>query len=259
MKNFGIKSELELNFLRGKVKSVDLKLFNVKDGQKALQDHRYLEFDTQGNKIKLHSYNNGILIMVHETTYSNSGNKIGYTNYDKNGIVKSRGKFELDFQNNIKAKYHNGVLEEEFEYDEYGNIKLVHYLSTGSENYYEYDDKGLAIKQISISGEKSVFSSSFGGSAKKITIFQNDEFGNIIKMKVYDYDTQSLLFIQENKINQLGDEIENIGYSGDGTTVILIKKYQYEYDNNGNWISQTTINEKEEIINEINRIIEYYT
>jgi hypothetical protein len=75
-------------------------------------------------------------------------------------------------------------------------------------------------------------------------------------MKVYNAETKELLFTQKNTINNQGDEIESIGYNGDGSVHAHVK-YEYKYDNFGNWIYKKTFTKEGRIYREEERVITY--
>lgn len=258
MKNFGILSERTLDFLNGDVKSVTTKEFDIEDGLREYSDHSIMEYNSLGNRcLSLYYEENGRIRLRQVSIFDDHGNKIGYTNYDEDGLQDSNGKFELDYKGRIVSKYHNGVKEEIYEYDSGGKISVVSYPNTGSKVLYKYNEDGLATQQLSIRGGDSLFGNSFGGPNKKLTTFVNDRWGNIIEMKVYNAETNELLFSQKNTFNDRGDEIESVGYKSDGSVYSHVK-YEYEYDNIANWISQKTMTKEGRIYREKERIIVYF-
>ena len=206
MKNFGIKSDRTLDFLIGDVKSVTNKTFQIKDGIKELNDHSMREYNSDGYRsLSIYFEKSGGLKLRQVSCFDDQGNKIGYTNYNANDLRDSQGKYELDYNGKIVRKFHNGELEESYEYDDKNNITVVHYANTGGRDIYEYDDNGLAIQQLSLSGDNSMFGNLFGGPKKQLTTFVNDRWGNITEMKVYNAETRELLLTQKNTINNHGD------------------------------------------------------
>jgi hypothetical protein len=168
---------------------------------------------------------------------------------------------ELDNKGKIVNRFHDGELLETYKYDLDGNVSYVIHPQVGTD-VYMYDGNGLAVKQLSLSEENPLFSSLlssvFGnGPKKKLTIFINDDWGNIVEMKVYNAETKELLFTQKNVINQQGDEIESIGYNGDGTIYSHVK-YLYSYDTMGNWVLKRNLSKEGDIYMEEERDIIYY-
>lgn len=259
MKNFGIKSDRALDFLVGEVKSTTNKTFDIKDGVKELKDHLKREYNLDGHRsLSLYYEKNGRLRMRQVSKFDEDGNKIGYTNYNENDLRDSYGKYELNYDGNIVRKFHDGEHEESYEYDDNNNITKVLYPNTGGRDIYEYDDNGLATQQLSLSGENSMFGNLFSGPKKKLTTFVNDRWGNIIEMKVYNAETKELLFTQKNSINNQGDEIESIGYKADGSIHAHVK-YEYKYDDSGNWTFKKTLTKDGLVYREQERVISYHS
>lgn len=259
MKNFGIKSDRTLDFLIGEVKSVTNKTFDLKDGVKELSDHSTREYNSDGYRsLSIYYEKSGDIRLRQVSRFDDEGNKIGYINYNANDLRDSQGKYELDYEGKIVSKFHNGEHEESYEYDDNDNITEVFYPNTGGRDIYEYDDNGLATQQLSLSGENSLFGNLFGGPKKKLTTFVNDRWGNITEMKVYNAETRELLFTQKNTINNQGDEIESIGYKADGSVHAHVR-YEYKYDNNGNWIFKKTLTKEGRVYREQERLITYYS
>lgn len=259
MKNFGIKSDRTLDFLIGDVKSVTNKTFQIKDGMKELNDHSMREYNSDGYRsLSIYYEKSGGLKLRQVSRFDDQGNKIGYTNYNANDLRDSQGKYELDYNGKIVRKFHGGELEESYEYDDNNNITVVLYANTGGRDIYEYDDNGLAIQQLSLSGDNSMFGNLFGGPKKQLTTFVNDRWGNITEMKVYNAETRELLLTQKNTINNHGDEIEIIGYKADSSIPGHVK-YEYKYDNKGNWTFKKTLKNDGFVYREEERVITYHS
>jgi hypothetical protein len=250
MINFGIKEDKALDFLRKDVKSV----ITYQDEKKESQSF----YNEQGYRtLRIHYDDNESIRLKQKSTFQ-EGFKTGYINYDKYDNRTSSGQYELNYSGQIISKYHDGEQEEEYQYNELGQIKVLQYSNTGAREIYEYDHNNLAISQLSLQGENSMFGSMFGGPKKKLTTFENDSFGNIIEMKVYDAETNQLMFTQKNKINEQGDEIECLNLNGDGSTYSEIF-YDYEYDKKQNWIVKKTLDKDGNLKREEKRNILYYS
>jgi hypothetical protein len=250
MINFGIKEDKELDFLRNNVKSV----ITYQDGNKKSQSF----YSENGDRTLRINYDDDESINLKQESTFKDGLKTGYINYDKYDNRKSFGEYKLDYRGQIISKYHDGELEEEYQNNELGQIKVIQYSNTGARELYEYDSNNLAVSQLSLQGENSLFGSIFGGPKKKLTIFVNDSFGNIVEMKVYDAETNKLIFIQKSKINQQGNEIECLNLNGDGSTYSEMF-YDYEYDKKQNWIVQKTLDANGNLKSEEKRNILYYS
>ena len=250
MINFGIKEDKRLDFLRNDVKSV----ITYKEGNKESQSF----YGENGDRtLRVHYDDDETVKLKQETTFQN-GYKSGYINYDQYDNRDSFGEYGLNHKGQIISKYHNGELEEEYQYNELGQIKVLQYSNTGARELYEYDSNGLVIQQLSLQGENSMFGSLFGGPKKKLTTFSNDSLGNVIEMKVYDAETNQLMFTQRNKINEKGDEIECLNLNGDGSIHSEIF-YDYEYDSKQNWLVRKTLDENKNLKREEKRNILYFS
>lgn len=258
MKNFGIKSERTLDFLVGEVKAVTNKTFQIKDGFKELKDHSMREYNFDGYiSLSIYYEKSGGLKLRQVSRFDEDGKKIGYINFNANNLRVSQGKYELDYEGKIISKFHNGEREESYKYDDEDNIIEVLYPNTGGRDIYEYDYNRLAINQLSLSGENSMFGNLLGGPKKKLTTFVNDRWGNITEMKVYNAESGELLFIQKNTINNHGDEIESIGYKSDGSVHAHVK-YEYKYDSRSNWTFKKTLTKDGLVYREQERVITYH-
>ena len=256
MKNFSIKSEKSLDFLIRDVKTTENKTFDVKDNTRQLNNHSKREYNSNGDRtlsMIFDQFSNLTLRQV--STFDDYGNKTGFINYDSNGYQDTAGKNELDDEGRMISKYYINQITETYKYNHNDEIIEVYYPNTGGRDIYEYDKSGFAIRQLSLSGGKSLFS--LGTPKRKLTTFTNDEFGNIIEMKVYNDDNNELLFSQKNIMNISGDEIESIGYKSNNSVHSHVK-YYYIYDNKGNWTLKQTMTQDAEIYREIERIISYY-
>lgn len=222
MLNFGIKNERSLDGLRNKV----IECTNYKNGEKESKTF----YNSNGIKLKTIYYTNGNVDFEQISSFE-SGFKKGYTNYSSSGVPRESGKYILNNQGQIIEKYHDGQIEEKYRYDNSGRIIEVLYSLTGSKNIYEYDENHLAIKLLAVQEGFNLF----GGPNKQLTLFVNDELGNIVSFKTFNGDTNELLYFQENEINAEGDVVETLGKLPDNSIVDEIK-FNYKYDDKGNWI-----------------------
>jgi len=257
MKNFGVKSNMALDYLNGILSSVYTKSFEITGIEKNCIERVYREYNEDGERILSIHYDNDENIRLKQVSKLDGfGNQVGYVNYDSFDNQISAGKYEYDYRTRMIAKYHNGECEEQYKYDENDNIIQVYYPNTGARDLYEYAINNFASTQLSIRGEDSLFGSIFGGPNKKLTTFLNDALGNIYEMRVFDAETKNLLFLQKNKINDQGDEIESIGYNADGSVHAHLK-YNYEYDNKNNWTLKQTLTSVGRVYHETTRTIKY--
>jgi len=246
MVNFGIKEDKALDSLRKDVKSVII----YEDEKKKF----HCFYNENGDRtLRIHYDDNESIRLKQKSTFQ-EGLQTGYINYDKYDDRTSSGQYELNYSGQIISKYHDGELQEEYQYNELGQIKVIQYSNTGGREIYEYDHSNLATNQLRLQGENSMF----GGPKNKLTTFENDSFGNIIEMKVIDVDTLKLMFTQKNKINKQGDEIECLNLNGDGSTYSEIF-YDYDYDKKQNWIVKKTLDKDGNLKREQKRNILYYS
>ncbi|EKT3958573.1 hypothetical protein ABF176_002494 [Flavobacterium psychrophilum] len=232
MINFGVKEDKKLDFLRQDVKSV----IYYNDGKKDSQSF----YNENGDRIARFHYNDDESLRFKQEATFHNGKNTGYINYDEYDNRDSYGKYELDQFGRIIGKYHNGNIEEQYRYNHLNQIELVYFSNTGAKEFYEYDNNHMVLKQVSIQGEDSMFGSLFGGPKKKLIVFKNDDYGNILEMKTYNAENNQLLFVQKNSINENGDEIKSLNLNGDGSTYSEIY-YEYEYDFKKNWILKRTL------------------
>ncbi|MBK5214846.1 MAG: hypothetical protein JJE55_14435 [Flavobacteriaceae bacterium] len=233
MLNFGIKNERLLDGLRKNV----LESTNYKKGEKESKTF----YNDVGNKLKTIYYKNGRIDFEQKFSFENGFPK-GYTNYSSNGFEQGNGNYILNYQGQIIEKYHNGQIEEKYRYDNSGRLIEVLYPESNSKNIYEYDENNLAIKLLVVQGGFNFF----GGPSKQLTLYINDKFGNIVSFKTFNGDTNELLYTQENKINFEGDVVETIGRLPNDTIVDEII-FNYQYDDEDNWVVMETINERRNI------------
>jgi hypothetical protein len=257
MRNFALHLDIEQDMLRGNVKKVITRKYSLRTGKKVLDDLYEKEYDKMGNRTETKYLTvDGELKFKQVSTFS-KGHKSGYKNYNVSGNIISEGHFELDANGNITAKFHNGNCKERYQLDNHGRIIAVQYMEIGAIDELEYDDNGLVVKQISRASQGGVFNAMFGGNVNKLTIYKNDEFGNILEFNTYNADTENLMIAQKSTINQQGDVIEMVSLGADGT-VYSNSKYKYAYDKKGNWIELYDLNDNDMPYKLTTREILYY-
>lgn len=250
MLNFAIKEERLLDFLREDVKSVI-----AYDNDKKVSQSFYNE---NGNRILRYFFDDNISIRLKQKTTFEYEVITGYINYDIHDNQIGLGEYVSDYLDRIVAKYHDCELEEENEYNILNQIVKLIYSKTGAKEIYEYDKKGFVIRQLSIQGENSIFGSLFGGPKEKLTTFENDDKGNVLNMKVFNFENNHIVFSQINSINIYGDEIKSLNLNGDGSVYSEIN-YEYNYDQKGNWISKKTLDSHHKIKRIEKRNILYFS
>jgi hypothetical protein len=257
MINNAIKDDLTLDFLRGNVKSTKNKTYKYLDGNKELVDVSYAEYDTNKNRTLRILYDtDGSQRLKQVSRFNQKGQKINFVNYDKYNEQDSSGRLEYNTSGFLSARYYQGTCEEQYQTDNNGRIISTIYPNTGSKEIFEYENN-LIVKQLSIKGENSMFGSLFGGPSKKLTVFSNEPNGNVIEIKIYDYENKNLLATQTFSYNEFGDEIESNFIQKDGISK-QVSKHAYTYDEKKNWITKINFNPDDTINSEEQREIEYF-
>jgi hypothetical protein len=233
MLNFGVKNERILDGIRENV----IESTNYKNGQKVSKTC----YDNIGNRLETIYYSNGIIDFKQIFSQENGFPK-SYANYSESGTLKSNGHYTLNNQGQILAKYHDGEMEEKYQYDNLGRINEIIYSNSGAKNIYKYDANNLAIQLLSVKGGINLF----GGPKNQLTLFINDKFGNVVSYRTFNSDNNELIYSQENKINLQGDIVETIGKSSDNLVVDEIS-FNYEYDTKNNWIKKEVHNERRNV------------
>ena len=257
MINNAIKDDLTLDFLRGNVKSTKNKTYKYHSGIKELNDLSYAEYDTNKNRtLRVLHNTDGTQRLKQVSRFNQKGQKINFVNYDKHNDQDSSGRLEYNTLGFLSARYYQGTCEEQYQTDNNGRIISTVYPNTGGKEVLEYENN-LIVKQLSIKGENSMFGSLFGGPAKKLTVFSNEPNGNVIEIKIYDYENKSLLATQIFSYNEFGDEIGSNFIQKDGISK-QVSKHAYTYDDKKNWIIKINFNSDDTIDSEDQREIEYF-
>lgn len=259
MKNFGIKSDKTLDLLRGDVKTVINKTYNIRESLRELAEHSVKEYDTFGQRIlSIYFEKNDCIQLKQVSIFDDQGNIIGYTNYNANELQVGYGNYDLDYKKRIVRRYYNGEIEETYKYDDRDNITEVYFPNINGGDRYQYDTNGFAIRQIEFGDENALFASLLGDPTNQIIVYENDDLGNIIDMKSFNSKSNELLYRQKFKYNSQGDEIESISYKTNGSIDELIK-FEYKYDSRGNWILEQELSKEGIVYNEQQRIISYHS
>lgn len=244
------------------------------DNSGNILEERYFKDDGTLRNKTIYIYENGHLTeekVVYEdgTGYTShiyvrnkKGERIALRIFNSDGIEYGYIKYDYDDRGNILLleRYHEGKLTESHQrkYDELGNI--VYFSETGTgyyseENcgdicYYKYDD-GKVVEEDYFTLKGQLF--------RKKT-YKYNEIGNLIQVKMYDYESHGERLIEESFDND-GKILEKIHYCPDEIARTLHKHYfyddknnlikeiedvinvtrtfQYQYDDKGNWIRKT--------------------
>jgi len=242
MKNFAIKSDKTLDFLRSDVKFVKQRKIKSKNEEIKSLELSEVQYNKNGDRILKCSFDDNNNLTFKQETIFKKGVKNGYINYDVNDNIRSSGEFNFDDCGRISSKTHNGFIEEEYRYDTNSRITRVLYPNTGDKDDYKYDINNLVILQIN----------SYGNEIH----FKNDKLGNVIEMKTYEISNRNLILTESRNINEYGDEIESV-ILNEAENIIFKSTYKYEYDAKDNWISQIA-KHSSGISFEITREIDYF-
>lgn len=255
MKNFGISLDITQDCLNEQVHSVNTITHDIKDGYKIINEKYYKEYTPEGSlRLTIDYDSSNEVIRKKITTFKTDGKPIGYKVYNDENEIESYCEYRYHLNGNKLALYEDQECIEQYDYDDNNNLCLIYYPNIEASDYYEYDLNRFVVKQLSLSGENSIFN----GLSKKTTLFTNDLSGNVLEMKVINAETQQLLYTLKNKVNSFGDDIECIGLLSDGRIHSEVR-YNYKYDDWGNWVLQETMNKKGEIYRQSSRTIEYFS
>lgn len=252
MLNPAIREDRALDFLRGDVKQVEIREYKVTDGKTSgLKERSVRTYDRHGNRISVVYYQaDGSVRLRQESTIAPSGAKVAYTNYDASGTPSGGGRYVYE-SGVLKAKIHDGEVEETYENDEDGRITKVVYPSTGSGNLYKYDDNGFVAIQREVpadpsgltpdeQGLLSAVSSMLGTGQSQIFEFDTDESGVVTEQRVLDQATGALKFKIVRTVNEYGDVNQEVSFQNG--EVYGRTAYRYRYDSRGNWVERVAGN-----------------
>jgi len=250
MKNFGVEKDINTMYLKGNVKAVITEEFIFKNDEKISIEYSTYDFNMKGEVVCQKKIGkNGTII--YEAILDHSLRVTGWNVYNNSHDKISNIIYKLNKFKQKTNKFVNGVLEEIYKRDKWGNLIEVYYCSTGAKDIYKYNYK-FAIIQLSIPG-KTIFN--FGKSKKIIHYFENDKFGNITSIKTYEFETNKLLNTEKFKINKFGDVTEHSTFDFLNENISKRHfKYTYEFNN---WILKQQYDEQYTLTCEIIRQIEY--
>ena len=129
MKNPSIQNDRILDFLIGDVKTATTWSYHVKNNVKTFKEHRKRYYDRNGSRTKTTNFNEDSDVILDQISdYNSRGFKIGYTNFDKHGIIDSEGNYEINSRGNSTELLISIVT----------HLQGTHYLSgKGGDNYQD--------------------------------------------------------------------------------------------------------------------------
>jgi len=216
-------------------------------------------FNEVGNQIEMDEYNSdGSLYRKYIYKYDDKRNRIEENIYKSDGSLSRKITFKYDYKGNqFEEKWCNsdGSLYEKRnnKYDKKGNqIEQKLYNSDGnfvSKNNSKFDGKGNRIEWNLYNPDGSLFSKN---TSKYDDKGNNIEFNSYLSDENFSKGDEKITY----KYNDKGNPIEMIVYNSDGRLDIK-RTYEYEYDNESNWILQIIFDDKiPQYI--LEREIEYY-
>lgn len=175
------------------------------------------EYDTKGNQIEYIKYSSERVIEHSISKYDDGGNKVEYSLLSPTGNIMVTNKVSFNA---------NGDPIKDSLFDKDGlSLGYTEYAYEGTNLtvYAKYDANGELKKQENYSYD------SLGNQIEKIT---NDFEWDLLIKEIYRYDSQ-------------GNMLEHATYDSE-EKLLKVKKCEFEFDNNMNWIQRTCINNFEE-------------
>ena len=235
----GNENDLIKNNIKGKVKEITERTFKsqkTNTGYEAgAQEYGYiLRYDDHGNQTqKIYVDKTGEKSdenYRHEFTYNDKGEKTGYRLYDNKAIIRS-----CSYQDGKCTVHPNENIENAKRlYDENGNLT--------DETFYEANKKDIASRMTYAYDEKKriVRQQYFlpGNKPGEITTFTYDDENKSEEVITSDADGK---FVIKQVIykDEHGNKIRRVVYTSP-TQIASDSSWTYTYDDEGNWIKQTS-------------------
>ena len=283
------KSDLEIDGLKGKVKSVRTALvYEYKDEQskERLEGPFFsmdeniiqIDYDRDGNQTESNQYYpSGILNYKTKFTRDRYGNILETSLYYADDSLRliEKSEYTYDIQgDNIEIGFDLDYLNVEEVYDTLGNFSGSTWDKINGKSKSIYDIYGNEIEERNYDSNDSLINTvkyTYNSQREKIeerycdtndslintSIYTYDGQGNILSINKYDSDGR---LTRTGKMNYTCDNLtvktEMVWYDLEGKLVEK-EKHTYEYDTLGNWIKRTTSFTEFDKQNEV-REIEYY-
>jgi hypothetical protein len=239
MKNFGVRDDIKIHNLNGKIKSIHydvLEYFNNSLRICATSSHTF----NSNQLIVNEKINNGRSVIIRDAIMSPTSKIAGWRIYNERYNLISVTNFQLNKYNKVRNVFIDNKLVEVYSFDEFGNIIQVYYPSTNAKDIFKYNFK-YVVTQVSIPGTPLI---KIGSQNKLIHHFINDIRGNVTKLTTSDFITNNILNTEYYIYNTKGDIIYQ--YSLNLLQLDYTEKnYEYIYDDKNNWIEKVEyINKK---------------
>jgi hypothetical protein len=250
--------------LKGKVKQVKKDChYPIKEGDKVITGainfislkNILVRYDSSGRWIDKCLYLAGNAEMRYYYKYDDKGHVLeeNIRSSDKTGSYRNTYKYN-----------NKGNLIENLQYDDKGKLE--------AKRAYRYNEKGFLSEYLFydqdgiIMGRSTFKSNDKGEIIEELSYFDQDLYngktlctyndsGKLIEENSYDQ-TGELLSNTQHKYDDMGNEIEMVDqkYSYNETQR---KKFEYEYDSQGNWIKMVSYYDDKPVYYQL-RTIEYY-
>lgn len=255
---------------KGKVKNVSTTTYNallnfgdIEKGSKLYGNTKY-EFDQKGNKLKQYSFEtDGQLNEKRTYSFNEFDDRIEKKIFDKNEELYLHKEYKYkgdECQKFIKFRNEKFRLQNKFKNDNLGNrIEKIEYASLGKiigVYKYKYDRRNNCLEEIRYKYDgkidfivknkydkngnqiqtKELNSEGLLGSKSKC---KYDKDSNCLKMGFYKSDN-TLVRIYTYKHDFHGNVVKSKELNPEGKLIFSKKKFDYRYDQYGNWIYLTS-------------------
>jgi hypothetical protein len=237
------KTDIEEGGLFGKVKQVKLNCFaaDEKSGN-AIEDNRcddnnyLIIYNDKGNAIEVSVHSSGWRNEKKLFKYDNDRNLIELNIFDASNDLSGSYKYNYDVSGNKTGSKYYGTdnsfkKRESYKYDNKGNaIEQIEYNSNDRlilRHVYKYDGKGNQVESSTYSSLASLeerYTHKYDDKGNRIETNAYDSNGNLESKGTWTYDKYNNP-IQNNWFNKKG--VLSSAY-----------RYEYEYDQQGNWIKK---------------------
>jgi hypothetical protein len=210
-------------------------------------------YNDKGMKTKEFSGVLGKLFILYETIYENERKVLVKKSLDfGGGISKTQVKYLYDLNGKLDSINFNDDGYGKYTYDEVGKLIKEAYTSNTSKTITDYFYSKSKLDSTIITYKE-------GDKVSYRTVIDGD---NVLINKSFDVKTNRDKVLRDMtyyKKNERGDHMEELytEFNSNGTKIkSTIKKYEYNYDENGNWIQKRQI-EKGLLKSTTNRTIVY--
>jgi len=222
-------------------------------------------FDEGGKLLELTEQMGEMVLKREVNNYDDAGNLIEKTTYTGDGSINKKVSNVYNSKNQLVEKAEFSMSFGElylsqktiFEYNKYGKIEKESYLGPEGESWgsgeWKFDTDAneiewlnltetgeIKIRQTSQYNKKNILIArkSFDKDGTLTNETTLDQYGQPLTLIRYDTEG-NILRKSGNRFDQFGNNVAELSYSPDGTESVNVE-HQYTYDDNDNWIEQTT-------------------